>query len=327
MPTMSSPLANDFQQFTAKGLREQLSDVISRVDPEDTPLQANISEKPAKGVLVEWQTDALRAAANNAQKVGFVAAQRAVSPTVRVGNYTQIMADSFGISGTLNAVEKAGRKDEEAYQLVKVGVEIKRDREYIILSANQGGYAGAFDDAPLTASLHAWIKNNVSKASDGVKPTYTAGVPAAPYTDGTTRLFTMAIVNEVMADCKKAGAKPKLLFVGPLTKQLVSTFATSSIVTPMFKQDRNEQTSIIGAADVIVTDFGLLTVITDLFQRERDAWFIDPSFIKTRTLRPYERVALSKRGDSDEVMVVNEWALEVTNEKALGVAYDLKLTA
>lgn len=322
---MDSPQTNDYQHYDAKGLREQLANTISRIDPEETPLLSNVGGGKVNGTLNEWQTDVLRSPQNVPEKVGFVASQRAITPSVRVGNYTQITADSFGIASTLEAVEKAGRTSERAYQLVKVGVEIKRDKEYIILQANQGGYAGAFDDAPKTATLHAWVKTNVSKASDGSNPSYTSGVPSTGRTDGTTRVASMAIINEVTKLCKDNGASPRLLFVSSAMKQKVSTFATSAIVTPQFQQSRNEQTAIIGAADVIVHDFGVLTVITDLWQRTRDIWFIDPKFLSVPNLRPYHEVPLAKRGDSDETMVVNEWMLKVTNEKGLGLAADLKL--
>lgn len=318
--------ANDFQTFQAKGIREQLSDIISRIDPEDTPLQANTGEDSVGGTLYEWQTDVLRAAGANANVQGFVAAPRAVTPTVRVGNYTQLSADSFGISGTEEAVDKAGRRSEEAYQLTKVGAEVKRDIEWTLLSSNQGGYAGGVDDPTLTASLGAWIKTNVSKDAGGTNPTYTAGVPNAGRSDGSLREATIDQINAVMQSCKRNGAKPSILLVNETMKQKVSTFATSAVAQIQYTQTAKVPVPIIGAADVIITDFGVLTIVTDLFQRERDMWFIDPSMIRLRVLRPYMTKPLATRGDSTEVMVLKEWGLQVKNEKGLGLIADVKTT-
>lgn len=326
MPGTTSPVANNYETFAAKGVRETLSDVISRVDPEDTPLQQMIGSESVSNTIFEWQTDVLRAAGQNANVQGFRAAPRVVSPTVRVGNYTQISADSFSISNTLEAVDKAGRRKEEAYQLVKVGSEIKRDCEFILLSANQGGFAGAFDSAPLTATLHAWVKTNVDKAGDGANPAYTSGVPSTGRTDGTLREATLAQVNAVMALCKANGAKPKFIFVNPTMKQKYSTFTGSAVAAPRFNQSGNEPVSIINAADVIVTDFGVLTIITDIFQRERDSWFVDPSMLKVRVLRPYMATPLGILGSSRETMVEKEWGLQVKNEKGLGGIFDIKTT-
>jgi hypothetical protein len=47
----------------------------------------------------------------------------------------------FVSAGTLEAVDKAGRKSEKAYQMAKAAAEMKRDIETII-TANQGQTAG-----------------------------------------------------------------------------------------------------------------------------------------------------------------------------------------
>ena len=62
---------------------------------------------------------------------GADAAGASDTPTVRVGNRTQIQGKTVHISGTLDAVDKAGRKTETAYQLAKAGQELKRDMEKI----------------------------------------------------------------------------------------------------------------------------------------------------------------------------------------------------
>ena len=49
------------------------------------------------------------------------------SATVRLSNYTQISGKSVGVSGTDEVVKNAGRGDELAYQMAKVGKELKRD--------------------------------------------------------------------------------------------------------------------------------------------------------------------------------------------------------
>jgi hypothetical protein len=327
MPGTTTPLANTFKSYDAKGLREQLANFISRIDPEDTPFLSGIGSVNVKGLLHEWQTDSLRAAGPNAQPQGFRAAPRAVTATVRVGNYTQIMADSFSISGSLDQAEAAGRDDEEAYQLTKVGAEIKRDEEFTYLSANQGGSPGSEGIASTMASLHAWVKTNVNKASDGANPNWTSGVPSAGRTDGTTREATLDIINDVMLKCNQSGAKPTTLLVSPAMKQKVSTFTASAVAAPRFNQSGNEQTTIVAAASVIVTDFGVLTVVPDQFQRTRDIWFIDFSMAKKGVFRPYQKKNLAVQGDSQEVMVLQESTLVVKNEKGLGLAADLKLTA
>ncbi len=82
------------------------------------------------------------------------------------------------VSGTLDTVNKAGRKSEKAYQLAKASQEIKRDLETVMLS-NQGRDAGSSNSTPRKmASLLSWIKTNTSFGSGGADPT-TIGVSTA----------------------------------------------------------------------------------------------------------------------------------------------------
>ncbi len=124
-----------YQTYTAIGQREDLSDVIYNISPTDTPIMSSVGKSKATAVYHEWQTDSLAAATtNNAAVEGDDATDATMSPTTRLGNYTQIVQKTIKISGTLDAVDKAGRKSEKAYQLAKASAEIKRDIELTLLS-------------------------------------------------------------------------------------------------------------------------------------------------------------------------------------------------
>ena len=115
-----SILTNTFTSFDAKGIREDLSDAIYNISPKDTPLTSNAKKGQALQTFFEWQTDVLATAGLNAQLEGDdVNPFDAEVSTVRVGNYTQISRKTAIVSGTLEAVDKAGRKSEMAYQLAK----------------------------------------------------------------------------------------------------------------------------------------------------------------------------------------------------------------
>jgi len=160
-----SAIANTFQTYDAKGIREDLSDIIYNISPTETPFMANAGRGKASNTLFEWQTDSLaNTNTSNAQLEGDdVSSFDAVSPTVRLGNYTQISRKTVVIAGTEEVVNKAGRKSELAYQLAKKGKELKRDMEAICL-ANQGAAAGNDTTARVTGSILAFIKTNVNLA-------------------------------------------------------------------------------------------------------------------------------------------------------------------
>src|SRR5439155_214943 len=78
----------------------------------------------------------------------------AVTATVRLGNRTQISRKAIVVADTVEAVSKAGRKAELAYQITKRSAEIKRDMEKNALD-NVGAVAGGTATAPKTGSMGA----------------------------------------------------------------------------------------------------------------------------------------------------------------------------
>lgn len=319
-------VSNTFTRYDAKGLREQLTDVIYDISPMDTPVLSGAAKVRVKQTLYEWQTDSLAAAtSSNAQLEGDdISSFPAVTPTTRVGNYQMISRKLLVLSGTLEAVDKAGRRSELAYQLAKRAKELKRDMETIILS-NQGGVAGDTSTARQTATLGAWLKTNVNLAGDGGNPTYTSGVPAAARTDGTQRAFTETIAKDVMQQAWEEGAEPTEMHVGPFNKQTVSS-SFSGIATRNVDQTASRNigpTVAVASIDVYVTDFGSLVVRPNRFQRDRDAWFFDFEYLAVTHLRPFQTIKLAKTGDAEKRMLLVEWGLQVKQEAGLGLAADL----
>ena len=130
-------IANTFTRYDAKGIREDLANVIYNISPEETPFQSNTARVNVKNTFFEWQTDALAAASttNAALEGDDITTFAAVTPTARLGNYTQISRKTVVISGTLESVDKAGRRSELAYQMAKNGAELKRDMEATLLAS------------------------------------------------------------------------------------------------------------------------------------------------------------------------------------------------
>ena len=283
-----SIVSNTFTTYSAKGIREDLSNVITNISPEETPYQSNIGRETISNTLFEWQTDALADAAANAQLEGDdVASFDAVTATVRLTNYAQISRKTIVLSNTEEVVNKAGRRSELAYQIAKRGSELKRDQEYILLNGGVA-VAGNTTTARVTASLGAFVKTNTDKQTNGVDPSYTT-LPNSARTDGNVRTFTETILKNVIQKVWTAGGTPKLLMCGPVNKQRVSGF--SGIASQRYNINGGDRpATLIGAVDIYVSDFGQVSVIANRFQRERDAWVIDPEYAKMTVLRPYQQV-------------------------------------
>jgi hypothetical protein len=315
---------NTYTKYTAIGLRESLSDAIYDISPEDTPFLSSCGRGTAKQTLEEWQTDVLGAAASNAQLEGDDSpSAAAVTPTVRVGNYCQISRKVITVSGTLEEIDKAGRKSEMAYQLARRSAELKLDMEYACLQA-QAGNAGSTTTARTLAGINAWVKTNVEVGTSGEDPVYTSGVPSAVRTDGTQVAYTETIAKAVIQSVWTAGGKPRTWFVGPVNKQKFSAF--DGVVTQNYNLSAPKATAIIASADVYVSDFGTMRVIPTRGQRERDAWLLDFDLLDILYLRPFKTVPMAVTGDATKKMLIVEYTLKVKQEKGLGLAADLTTT-
>lgn len=310
-----------YQTYQSIGNREDLSDVIYSISPTDTPLMSTLARGKATAVYHEWQTDSLAAATTaNAAVEGADASDATMNPTTRLGNYTQIVQKTIKISGTLDSVDKAGRKSEKAYQLSKASSELKRDIE-TILNANQGRSAGDASTARTMGSMLSWLKTNTSKSSGATTGVDPVTIGVSTRTDGTQRAFTETILKDVIQKVYTAGGNPKVLLVGPFQKQAVSAFA--GIAAQRYMAPSNEPTTIIGAADVYMSDFGTVSVVPNRFMRTRDALVLDPEYAAVAYLRPFATNELAKAGDAEKTQILAELTLEMRNEAAHGIAADL----
>jgi hypothetical protein len=282
---------------------------------------SNVGRESISNSLFEWQTDTLATAAANKQLEGDdVTSFDSVTATVRLQNYAQISRKTIVLSATEETVNKAGRRSELAYQIAKRSAELKRDQEFSMLNGAVAA-AGNTTTARGTASLQAFIKTNYDMQTNGANPTYTT-VPTGARSDGNVRTFTETILKNVIQQVWTSGGTPKILMTGPVNKQRVSGF--SGIASSRFNIDGGARpATIIGAADIYVSDFGNVQVVPNRFQRERDAFVIDPDYAKVTMLRPYQQVELAKTGDAEKRMLIVEWGHKVLAENAHGIAADL----
>ena len=310
-----------YQTYTAIGQREDLTDVIYNISPTDTPFMSSIGKNKATATFHEWQTDALAAPALGGAVEGADASTMTASPTSRVGNRTQIFTKAVSVAGTLEAVDKAGRKSEKAYQLAKVSAELKRNIELTLLS-NQVAAVGNSSTARTLGGLQAWLNTNGDFGTDGVAGS--GGTTAR--VNGTNRTFTEALLKTVVAEVYTSGGSPKVLMVNPTHKQTVSAFA--GIAAQRYMAPSDQPTTIIGAADVYMSDFGTISVVPNRFMNSTNsgnetAFVVDPDMAAVAFLRPFETIELARTGDAEKTQLLAELTLEVKNQAAHGIIADL----
>lgn len=308
---------NTFATFNAVGNREELADVIYRISPEETPFVSAIGKGKAASVFPEWQTDALAAAMNNKVEQGNQADVKVVTPTKRAGNRTQISEKTFGVTGTQEVVDKAGRKSEVAYQKAKKMIELKRDIEFAAIN-NTTAVAAAQGVAPQARGLAGWLATNNSLGATGVAPN--PDTNTAP-TDGTLRTFTEAMLKDVGQKCWEQGGDPSLLFVPAALRATFSAFAG---VANKVNDVKSKAATVVATADIYVGDFGTYTVVNSRQQRARDVFLVDPKRWELLTLRAMKPSPLAKTGDAENWMINTEWTLKSMQEAASGAIRDLQ---
>lgn len=305
--------------YDAKGIKEDLEDVIYDISPMETPFVKAIERTKVTNTLHEWQTDALASAsASNAVVEGDDVDGDSLTATVRIANYTQLMDKVIVVSSTQRAVNTAGRKDELDYQVAKAGRELKRDIE-AALSQNNHAVAGTDTTARLLGSAEVWISTNDQNGSGGSTSATTSGAPTATkLTDGTQRAFTEAIFSAGCQAAWEAGGNPSLIIAGAYNKRVLSTFTGNATKTI----DMSEQ-ELVAGVDVYISDFGRHRIVPSRFNRTRTVLGIDPEYWSVGVLQPMKETTLAKTGHADKRMLSTELTLICRNEAASFKCADL----
>ena len=312
---MAQP-ADTFSSYDAIGNREDLSDIIYDISPADTPFLSAIPRSTATGTKHEWQKDSLTAASDtNFVIEGDDATTDASAATTRICNYRAISDKVARVTGTQEAVSKAGRKSEMAYQMEKRMKELKRDVEKILL-ANNAYVVGNDTLAPECAGAQAWIRTNVDKASDATLPT---GDGSDIHTDGTPRALQESFVETALASAWTNGGNPTMGVLNAFQKRKFATFSGSGTTT------RDADTKkVINTVDVYIDPLGNEVTLAPCRQCPTDVvYFFDPEYVKFAVLRDFHTIQLAKTGDSERKQILVEYTEEMCTEAAHAGVYDL----
>lgn len=310
-----------FTTYSAIGNREDLTDDIYRVEPTKTPFWSGIERAKAAAVNHEWQTQALAAAAANAQLEGDDSiTSNATTATARLGNICQIARKSPRVTGTQQAVDHAGRDDEMSYQTILKGLELKRDVEFTMVGASTAKVTGDSTTARRLASVNAWIKTNTEKGGGTAADPTAADGTSARVDSATLTTFTEAQIKSVIKKCYDAGGSPDTIMLNSFNKQQFSTFTGRGTPT----QDQGAK-KITAAVDVYESDFGRFRVVPNQFMRQRDVYVLDMGMWAYAPLpgRSFSSFDMAKTGDSEAKVIVTEWTIEARNEKSSGGVFDL----
>lgn len=331
--------AADLKAVPRGGLvREDVLDKIFQISPIDLPFMDMIGTDSCKNPYKEWTTDDLQAVNPTNAVVDGVDPVTGNNTALgkRVGNNCQISIKVVRVSERAQNVDTIGRSDELIYQLMQRQKELKRDMEAILT----GIQASVADDGNTTAgklgALGSWLKTNIKFGATGAAGGFdpATGLTVAP-TPGTKYALTETAIRDMMEATYNNGGDPTILMSIPSVIRKISEYLFTSsarIATlqttankgdvkkvPGNADDLHQGVTAIGSVNVLVTDFGTLTLVPNRFLQTTTAgiapvYGLDPAFFSVGYLQRPEVKPLAKTGLADNRVMSVDYTLIVKNE-------------
>lgn len=314
---MATP-ANAVSSVNIKGQREDLIDVIYNIDPYDTPFVSATPVGSAQAITHEWQTDELRAPGSNARIEGEDATIRAGTFTTVLSNVCQISDETLQVTGTSEAIKKAGRKSELAYQLAKKGKELRMDIEYALIGAPQAKVQRNSTTAGQLGNIWSYYKTNGS---------FGAGAGTAPVGDGsnvgvagTDRVLTEDLILDASEKIWQNGGKANTIHTNSTLKRVISETFVGRATEVTLDSSSNKVSQTV---DVYETDWGVYKVMANRHFAAKTLFMFDPSMHSLNYLRAFRQYPLAKTGDSEKRQLLAEYTFRVNNEKSGALIRDV----
>ena len=308
-----------FLTTNAIGEREDLSDIIYRIDPAETPLFTAAAKETTSGGTTEWQVQEL-AAAVDTNHVNEGADYSYVNPTAttRLSNVHQIAAQAASVSNTLDVVDKAGRDRETAYVKVIKGLEQRRDIEKSLFKNE----AKSASDPRKTAKLMTWLTNG-DKPSDMGHGTGD-GSDTCDLT-GTARALTLAQIEAAIKEAYEDGGSPSLLVMSPANKVAFPGLSSGSVATNQITTTAPQEAAIVGSVSLFLSDFGTVNAVVDRQAPNSEMYVIDTDYVAIGTLpgRNFAVSDVAPTGDATKFAIITEYALIVRAPKAHAFIFGL----
>lgn len=284
-----------FKTYDSVGAKEDVSDVISMLTPHKVPFSSSIGQSTVKQKVYQWQEDELEKGKDNAQIEGFDATDENVSTTSMRQNTTQIMSRTIKLSGSVQATDHYGRKNELARQIVKKGKSLRLDLERAYVGVDQDFVLGDDSTPRRTAS--------VSKLID-----------AGNKLDAGGLALSETVVRDAIRKAFNEGSDGAETFmVKPTDAELVSEFAGTA--DRVRNVDGPSSNKIVVKVDIYTTALGTLRVTINREIKPDFAILYDPSMWSKTALRgrTWFRETLAKTGDNTKIMLAGEYGLRHDN--------------
>jgi hypothetical protein len=300
--------------------REDLTDVLTILAPEETPLTSLAKKSKATATYNEWTVDSLAtpvtAGVREGQDISSFVDK--FSGRARLGNYIQLFQKNYMVSQLQDAVESVGpAKIAEAE--AKAIREMKRDIEAVV--------AGTQDRAVEDGSTTAYASRGLGDWLDSAGP---ADVPAAYRTPaasihGTGTLTESAFNGLVASIFSQTGTVDALTLVaGTTLRRTISGFARSDGVSTENVFHVNQMATdkeITLSVNTYDSDFGIITIINGnpaCMPSATTGYLINPDYVGIAELMSIGSTRLPNQGGGERGFIDAALTLQVHSPLAHG---------
>jgi hypothetical protein len=256
----------------------------------------------------------------------------------RVGNQSQISTKAVSVSTRARNSNVVGRSDELAYQISRRQIDLKRDREAIMLF-NQGSQVDDGDTVPgKLGGLPAWMVTNFDGGAGSTLGGYNPATGlVAPFGAGAPRAIGEIGIRDMIQSIYQQGGDTSCMMSVPDAIRAVSEYMftdTARVATLQSDQGKSrEAAAALGTVNYFVADFGSVQLEPNRIQQFQlsvenvaEIHFIDFSLVREGTLAGYRVEPLAKVGLADERQMSVDATLKVLNEAGCGLYCDVDTT-
>jgi len=326
--------------YSAQGSqREDLANYISNISRDMTPFMSSIGKGKASAITHEWSTDTLAAASLQAAVEGSSFAESDGPVVQKIDNKAQIFTKGIRVSGSLEAVDKAGRKSEFKYQTEKRGKEIMRDIEKTLVSTQTKGTQGSSASGNIQAYArkmggymsYAGVATSMASVTGGSLTTTQAtgdgsDVATSSGTGKASEPFTLASINDILRSINgETSAAPSKVMMSTANKVNFSNLVNAGSGTNV-RRNIDEKGKLRQSVDLYESDFGDVELVHNYLMDDDKVFVYDPSLLSLQTLRPVHFRDINEDGDSLRSYMVHECTLEAKSPTGNGVIFDVALT-
>ncbi len=314
-------------------LNEEVMQSIWDISNVPLPFQDRCGSMSVGNAYHSWTQDRLNDPdVTNAAIDGADLTQNDAKGGARVGNHCQISTKRVSVTTRARNSNTIGRADELAYQVARRQIDLRRDREAILL-LNQASVADNGDTvAGRLGGLPSWMVTNVSVGATGAAGGYSTGTGlTVAYTPGTAAAISETTIRDLVQQVYEQGGEAMVLMSTPTAIRRISEYMftdTARIATLQSDQQKStDPAAALGTVNLFVTDFGSLELVPNRLQQEvaanvAELHILDMSLLRISYLHGYKVEPVAKTGLADKRIMSVDGSLAVLNEEGLALYAD-----